>query len=241
MRASAELTTAKAGQARDVADTVSRHVSATSAGAEEMSASINEISQGASQAAAVAAEAVDAARDTTEILDRLRGSSAQIGDVLQVITSIAAQTNLLALNATIEAARAGEAGKGFAVVAGSVKDLAQESSRAAQDITARIDAIQRDARDAAGSIEQITAVIARVDEFQATIAAAVEEQSATTAEMSYGISEVAAGAEQIAGGFGSVTEEARRITAAADTTARSAHELAGAATRLREVVATFTT
>ncbi|GGQ48625.1 chemotaxis protein [Couchioplanes caeruleus subsp. azureus] len=241
MRTTAESTAAKAGQAGTVADAVSQHLTAVSAGAEEMSASIGEISQGASQAAAVATEAVGAARDTEQTIGRLGTSSAQIGEVLKVITAIAAQTNLLALNATIEAARAGEAGKGFAVVAGEVKDLAQETAKATQDIATRVDAIQTDARDAATAIQQISDIITRVNEIQSTIAAAVEEQSATTSEMTHGISEVAAGAERIAAGIGSVTQEANRTTTGAESTARSAGELAHTAERLRGIVAGFTT
>ena len=241
MRTTAESTATKAGQAGTVADTVSSHLTAVSAGAEEMSASIGDISQGASQAAAVATEAVDAARNTEQTIGRLGTSSAQIGEVLKVITGIAAQTNLLALNATIEAARAGEAGKGFAVVAGEVKELAQETGQATQDIAARIDAIQADALDAVNAIQQISDVITRVNEIQSTIAAAVEEQSATTSEMTHGISEVAAGAERIAAGVNSVTQEANRTTTGADSTARSARELAQTAERLRDIVARFTT
>ncbi|MEV6599801.1 methyl-accepting chemotaxis protein [Actinoplanes sp. NPDC051346] len=241
MRATAELTATKAGQAGAVADSVSNHLTAVSAGAEEMSASISEISQGASQAAMVATEAVTAARNTEDTIGRLSSSSAQIGEVLKVIAGIATQTNLLALNATIEAARAGESGKGFAVVAGEVKELAQETGQATQDIAARIEAIQADALDAVNAIQQISDVISRVNEFQSTIAAAVEEQSATTSEMTYGLNEVAAGAERITAGVGSVTEEANRTTAGADSTARSAQELTHTAERLRNIVARFTT
>ncbi|MDI6104147.1 methyl-accepting chemotaxis protein [Actinoplanes sp. NEAU-A12] len=241
MRATAESTATQAQHVGTIADSVSGHVSAIAAGAEEMSASINEIASGASQAAAVATSAVDAARDAKQTVGRLGTSSAQINDVLKVITAIATQTNLLALNATIEAARAGSAGKGFAVVAGEVKELAQETSRATQDIATRIDAIQGDALAAVDAIEQIGEVIARVNEIQSTIAAAVEEQSATTAEMGHGISDLAGGAAQIAAGVGSVIAEANRTTDGTDATARASQELAQTAERLREIVTRFTT
>ena len=115
-----------------------------------------------------------------------------------MITSIAEQTNLLALNATIEAARAGEAGKGFAVVATEVKDLAQETARATEDISRRVEAIQADTSGAVAAIEEITSVIARISDFQTTIASAVEEQTATTAEMSRSVTEAATGTGEIA-------------------------------------------
>jgi methyl-accepting chemotaxis protein len=241
MRTIAESTAIRAEQAGTVADAVSDHLTRVSTGVEEMSASINEISRGASQAVTVATEAVDAARNTEQAIGSLATSSAQIGEVLKAITAIAGQTNMLALNASIEAARAGEAGTGFAVVAGEVKELAQETSRATEDIAARIDAIQSDALNAVTAIQQISGVIARVNEIQTTIAAAVKQQSATTSEMSYGISEVAAGAVRIADGVGSVTEEANRTTAGAVSTAQSTRDLTQTAERLRDIVARFTT
>jgi methyl-accepting chemotaxis protein len=206
-----------------------------------MSAAIREISSGASQAAAVAAEAVGAANTTQQTIGRLGDSSTKIGEVVKVITAIAAQTNLLALNATIEAARAGETGKGFAVVAGEVKELAQETSRATDDIAARVEAIQLDAQAAVGAIDQIGSIIARINDFQATIASAVEEQSATTAEMGRGISQVDTGAQNIAAGISQVTVQAGQTTVAAVSTAQAADELAETAERLRGIVAQFAT
>ena len=130
------------------------------AGSEEMGASIREIAQNATEAARVAAQAVEVADATNATVAKLGESSAEIGNVVKVITSIAEQTNLLALNATIEAARAGEAGKGFAVVANEVKDLAQETARATEDITRRVEAIQADTGGAVEAIGEIAAIIA---------------------------------------------------------------------------------
>ena len=241
MRATVQSTAGQAGQVSAIANDVSENVVAVAAGAEQTSASIGQISAGASQAAAVAVGAVEIANTTQQTIGRLGTSSAQIGEVLKAITAIAAQTNLLALNATIEAARAGETGKGFAVVAGEVKELAQETSRATEDIAARITAIQHDALAAVQAIDQIGSVIARINEFQATIASSVEQQSATTREMSHGISQVATGAHDIAAGISRVTGEAQQTTVGAVATAQAADELARTAERLRGIVARFTT
>ena len=176
-----------------MASQVWESVDVVKAGGDEMTGSIQEIAASASEAATVAGQAVAAAGRTNETVAKLGESSRQIGDVVKVITSIAEQTNLLALNATIEAARAGEAGRGFAVVAAEVKDLAQETARATEDIARRVDTIQRDASAAAAAISEISTVIGRISEHQQIIAGTVEEQQVTTAEIGRSVGQAASG------------------------------------------------
>ncbi|WP_433089275.1 methyl-accepting chemotaxis protein [Dactylosporangium sp. CA-052675] len=215
--------------AAGAAGEVSHNVQTVAAGAEEMGASIREIARNSGEAAQVAAEAVGVAQTTNETVSKLGDSSAEIGNVVKVITSIAEQTNLLALNATIEAARAGEAGKGFAVVANEVKELAQETARATEDISRRVEAIQADTGNAVDAIGEISRIIARINDYQLTIASAVEEQSATTAEMSRSVGEAAHGATGIAGNISGVAQAAQATTATlaeADTTVTELSRLA---------------
>jgi methyl-accepting chemotaxis protein len=179
---------------------VSAKVATVATGTDEMALSIREISVNASEAAGVAADAMSVAAETTQTITRLGEPSAEIGNVIKVITGIAAQTNLLARNATIEAARAGEAGKGFAVVASEVKDFAQETAKATEDIGRRVAAIQSDTAVAVEAISRISSVIERVHGFQTTIASAVEEQNATTNEMGRNVAQAAASSAEICPG-----------------------------------------
>ncbi|BCJ49549.1 methyl-accepting chemotaxis protein [Actinoplanes sp. NBRC 14428] len=236
---SAEKVSGQAIAVSAAAEQIRRNVDTVSAGSEEMGASIREIAQNANQAAEVAAEAVTRARSTNDTVTKLGESSAEIGNVVKLITAIAEQTNLLALNATIEAARAGEMGKGFAVVASEVKDLAQETAKATEDISGRVTAIQADTGTAITAIGEIADVIARISDYQTTIAAAVEEQTATTGEMNRGVTEAASGVGDIAGGIDTLATAAAVTTESVADSRRAAAELARMSGELQALVGTF--
>ncbi|MET8154486.1 methyl-accepting chemotaxis protein [Actinoplanes sp. NPDC049668] len=218
---------------------ISSNIATVSAGAEEIGSSITEIALSTSSAADVAGQAVRISGDAGAILQKLGESSAEIVSVIKIITGIAEQTNLLALNATIEAARAGDAGKGFAVVAGEVKELAQETARATEDIRTRVGAIQADSSAAVAAIAEIGSVIDKINATQSAIAAAVEEQTATTNEMSRNVGEVAVGSQQISSNVAEVAEAAAETTNAASNTAQAADELARVAHELQQSLAMF--
>jgi methyl-accepting chemotaxis protein len=240
LSSSADAAASRAGSVNVAAESVSSVVQTVAAGAEEMGASISEISHNAQDAAQAGRDGVQLTAAAAGVIGELRGSTAQIADVVRLIASIAEQTNLLALNATIEAARAGETGKGFAVVANEVKELAQETARATDDVTARVAAIEGDTTRAVSAIEAITARIAQVNDYQTAIAAAVEEQAATTAEMARNISEVASGSRDIAEGIGDVSGAVEGTRQTVTASHQAADELNATASRLTGLVGRFT-
>jgi methyl-accepting chemotaxis protein len=235
----AEQTSRQAGQVASAAEQVSANVATVAAASEEMSASIREIATSATDAAGIARGAVDLARSANTTVAKLGVSSAEVGNIVKVITSIAEQTNLLALNATIEAARAGEAGKGFAVVASEVKDLAQETAKATEEISSRISAIQADTSDAVEAIAQIAEVIERINAYSDTIASAVEEQTATTSEIGRSVAEAATGSNAIADTISGVAQAAQETNNGVGDSRRTSEDLARLSGELQMLVGRF--
>ncbi|MFI6071403.1 methyl-accepting chemotaxis protein [Actinoplanes sp. NPDC051343] len=230
---SAEQAADRAGTVSRAAGAASESVHTVAASGEGMSATIREIATSATSASQVVSAAVTNAEEARVTVRKLTNSSAEIGSVIKLITSIAEQTNLLALNATIEAARAGESGKGFAVVAGEVKDLAQETAKATGTIARQVAEIQSDTEGAMVAIDQIADVIATVNDYQTTIAGAVEEQAATTNEMGRSAGEAATSTTVIAQNITGVAEATRltkehsdRAGVIASTLDRTGQELA---------------
>jgi methyl-accepting chemotaxis protein len=183
--------------AATASEQTSTNVQAVASGAEQLQSSIGEISRRVSEASKISAQAVDQSRRTNEIVTGLSASASRIGDVVNLINTIAAQTNLLALNATIEAARAGEAGRGFAVVASEVKSLATQTSKATEEIGSQIAAVQSATGEAVGAIGDISTTINTINEISETISAAVEEQSAVTSEIAANMQTAASGVQDI--------------------------------------------
>ena len=239
MSANAEETSAQTKVVSGATLQVNQNLQTVATGAEEMGASIKEIAKNATEAAKVASTAVRAAETANNTVSKLGESSAEIGQVIKVITSIAQQTNLLALNATIEAARAGEAGKGFAVVANEVKELAKKTAKATEDISRKIEAIQIDAKAAVASIGTISEVINEINGISNTIATAVEEQNATTNEMARNVSEAAHGSGEITSNIAGVADAAESTSRGAMDTQKAAQQLVETSAELRRLVEQF--
>ncbi len=234
---SQELSTVVAAASEEASTNVQSVASAT----EELSSSVNEISRQVQESARMAKDAVGQARSTTDRVSELSKAATRIGDVVELINTIAGQTNLLALNATIEAARAGEAGRGFAVVASEVKALAEQTAKATGEIGQQISGIQAATQDSVGAIKEISGTIEKLSEISSTIAAAVEEQGAATQEISRNVQQAAQGTQQVSSNITDVQRGATDTGAASSQVLSAAKTLSTDSGRLETEVSKFLT
>jgi methyl-accepting chemotaxis protein len=232
---SKELTTAVAAASEEASTNVQSVASAT----EQLSSSVNEISRQVQESARMAGEAVGQARTTNDRVSELSKAAARIGDVVELINSIAGQTNLLALNATIEAARAGDAGRGFAVVASEVKALAEQTAKATGEISQQISGIQGATQESVVAIKEISSTIERLSEISSTIAAAVEEQGAATQEISRNVQQAAQGTQQVSSNIADVQHGATETGSASSQVLSEAQTLSADSNRLKLEVGKF--
>lgn len=228
LSAAVEETSVQANTASVASEEINAGVQSVASNMEEMVSAIKEITKTTNESSSMSNEAMKMAKSTNTIINNLGASSADIGNVIKVISSIAQQTNLLALNATIEAARAGEAGKGFAVVANEVKELAKQTAKATQDITKRIEAIQTDSGSAVKAIGEISTAVEKLNGYAGNIAAAVEEQAATTNEVTRIVNEAAEGVKQI-------NENISQVSQAAASTEKDANRSREAAQKIGKI------
>jgi len=217
----------------------STNVQSVASATEEMSSSVNEISRQVQESARMANEAVGQAHTTNNRVGELSKAAARIGDVVELINSIAGQTNLLALNATIEAARAGEAGRGFAVVASEVKALAEQTAKATGEIGQQISGIQAATQESVGAIREISGTIEKLSEISSAIAAAVEEQGAATHEISRNVQQAAHGTQQVSANVTEVQRGAGETELASSQVLKAAQSLSGDSHRLKFEVDKF--
>jgi methyl-accepting chemotaxis protein len=239
MTATAEETSRQATAVAAASEQASTNVQTVASAAEELSSSIAEISRQVAQSAQIAGKAVADAERTNRQVQGLAEAAQKIGEVVNLINDIASQTNLLALNATIEAARAGEAGKGFAVVAAEVKNLANETAKATDEITGQISGIQQATQEAVAAIQSIGGTISQIDEITTTIASAVEEQGAATQEIARNVQQASAGTTEVSSNISGVTQAAASTGAAAEQVLGAASELSQQSETLRSRVETF--
>jgi len=246
LEASAGTLTATAERARELTTVVaaaseeaSTNVQSVASATEELTSSVNEISRQVQESARMASDAVSQARTTNDRVGELSKAAARIGDVVELINTIAGQTNLLALNATIEAARAGEAGRGFAVVASEVKALAEQTAKATGEIGQQISGIQAATQESVNSIKEISGTIEKLSEISSTIASAVEEQGAATQEISRNVQQAAQGTQQVSSNITDVQRGASETGSASSQVLSAAQSLSGDSNRLKLEVGKF--
>jgi methyl-accepting chemotaxis protein len=232
-------TSTQATTVATASEEASSSVQTVASAAEELSSSIAEIARQVEQSSRASQAASDEANHTNEMVQGLAETSTKIGDVVKLINDIASQTNLLALNATIEAARAGDAGKGFAVVANEVKNLANQTARATDEIGTQIGAVQGATRQAVAAIGSIVSRIQEINEIAAAIASAVEQQSAATAEIARNVQQAASGTQEVSATIGGVTRSAGETGAAAEQVLASSGKLSSGASELKATVSEF--
>ena len=215
------------------------NVQAVASATEQLSSSVNEISRQVQESARIASDAVGQAHSTTQRVGELSVAATRIGDVVELINTIASQTNLLALNATIEAARAGDAGRGFAVVASEVKALAEQTAKATEEISQQISSVQAATQESVTAIKDISATIAKLADVSSAIASAVEQQGTATLEISRNIQQASYGTQQVSSNILDVQRGAHATGTASSTLLSTAKTLAGDGSRLKSEVSRF--
>lgn len=233
-----------AGQASEAGNAVriaAENVNSAASATEELAASINEIASQASKSTDVAKKAVASAQDTSRTMDKLSSAADHIGEVMGLIRDIANQTNLLALNATIEAARAGEAGKGFAVVAAEVKQLADQTSKATEDIASQVEAIQGSSSQALSAINEVSDIITEMEGLASAVASAVVQQDAAVQSIARNVSDASSRSDEGANRMGAVAGATDHARATGAEVERLAKSLAEQAALIRREISSFLT